>query len=84
MFCTVRKVKCEASGTTIIAAEMSARKALCVEINPGYCDIAIARWQAFTRETARLQDGTAFAARRLFIASDQIGLSLLQSRVQGE
>jgi len=48
------------SGTTIIAAEMSARRCLCVEIDPGYCDVAIARWQAFTRQSAKLVDGMAF------------------------
>jgi len=51
------------SGTTIIAAEMSARRCLCAEIDPGYCDVAIARWQAFTRETARLEDRKAFGDR---------------------
>jgi len=33
------------SGTTIIAAEMSARRCLCAEIDPGYCDVAVLRWQ---------------------------------------
>jgi DNA modification methylase len=36
------------SGTTIIAAEMTARACHALEINPGYCDVTIERWQNFT------------------------------------
>jgi DNA modification methylase len=46
--------------TTLIAAEMTARKALTIEIDPSYCDVAILRWQAFANETATLADGTPF------------------------
>lgn len=48
------------SGTTIIAAEMTARKALAIEIDPGYCQVSIERWQSFTGKQATL-DGKAFA-----------------------
>jgi len=48
------------SGTTIIAAEMTVRKALTIEIDPSYCDVAILRWQAFTGETATRDDGAPF------------------------
>lgn len=48
------------SGTTIIAAEMTARKALAIEIDPGYCQVAIERWQTFTGKQATL-DGKTFA-----------------------
>nr|WP_234843208.1 DNA methyltransferase [Sinorhizobium meliloti] len=43
------------SGTTMIAAEMEARCALCLEINPAYVDVAVKRWEAFTGEKAALQ-----------------------------
>jgi adenine specific DNA methylase Mod len=47
------------SGTTIIAAEMTGRKCLAIEISPAYCDVAIVRWQDFTEEKATL-DGRTF------------------------
>jgi DNA modification methylase len=48
------------SGTTIIAAEMTARACHALEINPAYVDVAILRWQAFTGEKARNEDGRDF------------------------
>ncbi|MDX0566684.1 site-specific DNA-methyltransferase [Sinorhizobium medicae] len=48
------------SGTTIIAAEMEARVALSLEINPAYVDVAVTRWQDFTGEKARLDGGPSF------------------------
>ena len=47
------------SGTTIIAAEMTGRKALAIEIDPGYCQVSIERWQTFTGREATL-DGKIF------------------------
>jgi DNA modification methylase len=41
------------SGTTIIAAEMTARACHALEINPTYCDVTIERWQNFTGEKAQ-------------------------------
>ena len=32
------------SGTTLIAAENLKRKAYCMELSPGYCDIIVQRW----------------------------------------
>jgi DNA modification methylase len=40
------------SGTTVIAAEMTGRCCHALEIEPGYCDVTIERWQAFTGEKA--------------------------------
>ena len=40
------------SGTTLIAAEQTGRKAFSVELDPKYVDIAIRRWEAFTGGTA--------------------------------
>lgn len=42
------------SGTTIIAAEMTGRIALAIEIEPIYVDVAVRRWQKFTGEKAVL------------------------------
>ncbi len=49
------------SGTTLIAAEMSGRVCLGIELNPAYVDVAVQRWQDFTGETAVLEgSGKAF------------------------
>ena len=40
------------SGTTIMAAERIGRRAYAMEIEPRYVDLAIRRWQAFTRKDA--------------------------------
>ena len=53
------------SGTTIIAAEMTGRTAYAIEIDPGYCDVAVERWQAFTGEKAK-----RVAARLPVVAAD--------------
>ena len=36
------------SGTTLIAAERQRRACYAMEISPAYCDVAVARWEAFT------------------------------------
>ena len=41
------------SGTTMIAAEMTARKCLGLEIDPGYCDCVVRRWQDYAKKEAR-------------------------------
>jgi hypothetical protein len=41
------------SGTTIMAAERVGRHARAMEIEPRFVDVAIRRWQAFTRRDAR-------------------------------
>ncbi len=43
------------SGTTIMAAEQVGRRAFCIEIDPHYADVAIRRWQAFTKRDAVLE-----------------------------
>jgi len=40
------------SGTTILAAERVGRRAYAMEIEPRFVDVAIKRWQAFTRKDA--------------------------------
>lgn len=50
------------SGTTLLAAEEIGRVCLGVEIDPAYCDVAIARWQTFTGQRATLAaSGKTFA-----------------------
>jgi len=36
------------SGTTIMAAELTGRVCLAIELNPAYVDVAVERWQTFT------------------------------------
>ena len=49
------------SGTTIIAAERVGRHARALDIEPRFVDVAIRRWQAFTRRDARhAESGLSF------------------------
>lgn len=49
------------SGTTIIAAEMTGRQCLAIELAPEYVDVAVKRWQQFTGKDATLDgDGRTF------------------------
>ena len=43
------------SGTTILAAEKVGRRAYGIEIDPLYTDVAIRRWQEFTKRDAILE-----------------------------
>lgn len=45
------------SGTTLLAAERTSRKARLIEIDPLYVDVTITRWQKLTGKTARLAGG---------------------------
>jgi DNA modification methylase len=50
------------SGTTVIAAERTGRRARGIEIDPAYVDVVIKRWQAFTGKNAVLYaTGQTFA-----------------------
>ena len=58
------------SGTTVIAAEMTGRSCIGLEISPGYVDVIVKRWQDFAGAQATLDgDGRTFddiaATRRL-------------------
>lgn len=44
------------SGTSIIAAEITGRACLAMELNPAYVDAAVKRWEDFTGEKAVLED----------------------------
>jgi DNA modification methylase len=50
------------SGTTLIAAETTGRRAALLELDPRYVDVIIRRWQQFTGKEAVLEGcGTTFA-----------------------
>src|SRR6478736_4741889 len=50
------------SGTTIIAAHKSRRRARAIELDPLYVDVAIRRWQSYTGQTAEMAvTGETFA-----------------------
>ena len=64
------------SGTTILAAERTGRRAAGIEIDPGYVDVAIRRWQAMTGGRATMAgDGRTF---------DEIGAARLGQEPTGE
>lgn len=42
------------SGSTLIAAERTKRKARIIEIEPKYCDVILYRWEKFTGKKAEL------------------------------
>jgi DNA modification methylase len=49
------------SGTTIIAAAMTGRACIAIELAPAYVDVGVKRWQVFTGEAAVLDgDGRTF------------------------
>jgi DNA modification methylase len=56
------------SGTTLIAAEMTGRKALVIEIDRAYCEVVIRRWEIFVGNRKATLDGKTLeqvaAARR--------------------
>ena len=46
------------SGSTLIAAEQLARRALLMEIDPAYCDVIVQRWEELTgRKAQRVEAG---------------------------
>lgn len=49
------------SGTTLVAAEKTGRKARLIEIDPAYCDVIIRRWQRLTgRQAVHVENGKDF------------------------
>lgn len=51
------------SGTTLIAAETTGRRAALLELDPKYVDVIVRRWQEFTGQEAVLAEtGRSFAA----------------------
>lgn len=67
------------SGTTLIACEMTGRSCHAIELNPGYVDVTIKRWQAFTGQAARLEgDDRTFDA----IAAERVKCALSSSKAR--
>jgi DNA modification methylase len=48
------------SGTTLMAAEATGRRAALIELDPRYCDVILRRWQEATGKVAHREDGAAF------------------------
>jgi DNA modification methylase len=49
------------SGSTLIAAEKTGRRAYVLEVDPAYCDVIIRRFEAYTGKTAQLDgEGLTF------------------------
>jgi DNA modification methylase len=42
------------SGSTLIAAESAGMAGRALELDPGYCDVVLARWEQLTGEAATL------------------------------
>ena len=40
------------SGTTLIAAEQTGRRAFLVELDPHFCDVIVRRWESFSGKSA--------------------------------
>ncbi len=45
------------SGTTVIAAERTGRRAFGIEIDAAYVDVAVRRWQTYTPAATLLATG---------------------------
>ena len=54
------------SGSTLMAAEKTGRRARLCELDPIYCDRILARWEVYAKDDAeRLVDGQPVDARHL-------------------
>ncbi len=70
------------SGTILIAAERTGRKARALEIDPAYVDVAIRRWEALTGKSATLITGETFeevAEQRTAVQIPQAGADTAQT-----
>jgi DNA modification methylase len=47
------------SGSTLIAAEQTGRRAFLMELDPPYCDVIVQRWEKFTGKKAQRLPGVA-------------------------
>src|SRR5215469_10413421 len=53
------------SGSTLIAAEQTGRRAFLMELDPLYCDVIVTRWEQFTGKKARQQTGSGRTGGRV-------------------
>jgi DNA modification methylase len=49
------------SGSTVIAAQQTGRRAFLMELDPLYCDVIVRRWEQFTGKEAKQQSGASAA-----------------------
>jgi DNA modification methylase len=56
------------SGSTLIAAEQTGRRAFLMEIDPLYCDVIVTRWEQFTGKQAVLAETEQSAPEPLVLA----------------
>ena len=47
------------SGSTIIAAEKTGRKARLIELDPKFCDVIVRRWEEYTGQKAQRLENKA-------------------------
>jgi DNA modification methylase len=45
------------SGSTLIGAEQTGRRAYLMELDPLYCDVIVERWEKFTGKKAKVRRG---------------------------
>ena len=63
------------SGTTIIAAGKTGRRARVIELDPVYVDVAVRRWEAWSGEVARHgETGLTFAEMRMIRSKQEMGV----------
>jgi DNA modification methylase len=75
------------SGTILIAAERTGRKARALEIDPQYIDVAVRRWQDFTGKSAKLAStGQSFeeVEEQRGVSVEQPGASQTHARTKGD
>jgi DNA modification methylase len=53
------------SGSTLIAAEQTGRRAFLMELDPPYCDVIVHRFEKFTGHKAKLRNQTVRAQAQL-------------------
>ncbi len=59
------------SGTTLLAAEQTSRRAHLIEIDPVYCDVILRRFHEATGLEPVHSDGTAFSERERLVRTDE-------------
>ncbi len=58
------------SGSTLIAAQQTGRRAFLMELDPPYCDVIVERWERFTGQTASRDTMEALAWDFYFMLVD--------------
>ena len=71
------------SGSTLIAAEKTGRKAYLLEVDPAYCDVIIRRFEAYTGKAAQLDgEGQTFEETEITRLADSKNLDGLNQQRQ--